>query len=272
MKKWSFYLFICLALSSCEEKIAWNLHPTQENAVVVDALLTDEVKIQKIKLSRPIDNPDLQPQAVSNASVLVSTDQAVYPFHEDSLTPGTYLSDIAFSGVSDKTYSLLVSVAGHAYSAKAVLPSRRDFAFLSYQRDVDDGMYRITKVASVFDPSNPAMYEISLDWSAVPGYETVSPDSCKAKLFFYTLTTLDVSEVFAPKAEKVSFPQGTKISERRYSLTNEHAAFLRGVLLETNWQGGFFNTVPANLPTNLSSGAIGYFGACGIVEKIETVK
>lgn len=116
------------------------------------------------------------------------------------------------------------------------------------------------------------MYEVLLDWSSAPGYENENPDSCKIKLYYYTLPTLDVSEVFAPDFEKVSFPSHTIITERRYSLTDEHAAFLRALLLETTWQGGFFNTANSNIPTNLSEGAKGFFGACGVVEKTETVK
>ena len=116
------------------------------------------------------------------------------------------------------------------------------------------------------------MYEILLDWSAVPGFEQQNPDSCKAVLYYYTLPTIEVSQVLAPTLEKVTFPKGTLITERRYSLTDEHAAYFRALLLETTWSGGFFNTASANVPTNLSTGALGFFGACGVTEKTEMVK
>ena len=82
-------------------------------------------------------------------------------------------------------------------------------------------------------------------------------------MLFYTLPTLDVSQIFAPPVEAVSFPAGTVITESRYSLTPEHAGFVREMLLETSWQGGLFSSVPANVTTNLSDGAVGWFGACG---------
>jgi len=78
--------------------------------------------------------------------------------------------------------------------------------------------------------------------------------------------------IFAPNLEKLTFPPGTVITERKYALTDEHAAFIRAVLLENTWQGGFFNTASADIPTNLSEGAKGYFGACGVVEKSETAQ
>jgi hypothetical protein len=151
-------------------------------------------------------------------------------------------------------------------------PAVAIFNFINYQLNENDNKYHLTRVPFPYNPTLSAMYEVQLDWSSVPGYENQNPDSCKAKVYYYTLPTLDVSELFAPGIEKVTFPAGTVIIERRYSLTDEHAAFLRAVLLETTWQGGYFNTASANIPTNLSTGAMGFFGACGVAEKKETVK
>jgi hypothetical protein len=71
--------------------------------------------------------------------------------------------------------------------------------------------------------------------------------------------------------QSVYFPAGTIISERRYSLTPEHAEFVREMLLETNWTGGLFTVAPANVITNMSDGAFGYFGACAVTELSVTV-
>jgi len=105
-----------------------------------------------------------------------------------------------------------------------------------------------------------------IDWSAVPGFETLNPDSCRARLLFFTLPTIDVSEIFAPVMEQTFFPAGTFITERRYSLTPGHAEFLLELMLETNWQGSMFPTANANVSSNLSSGAVGYFGVCAVTE------
>lgn len=80
-----------------------------------------------------------------------------------------------------------------------------------------------------------------------------------------------MSEIFAPSIEKVSFPEGTTIIETRYSLTHEYAEFIREVLLETQWQRALFNTIPANVPTNLSAGWAGFFAVCGVYSIIQIV-
>jgi hypothetical protein len=267
MQKLFTYLLLILLLTSCEEQTDWDLHAGKNEFIVVDGIITDQWKVQSIILSKPVAAINLQPQPVSGATILVSTDQKVYTFHEDATKPGFYLSDTAFAGISGKTYSLLITNDNQTYSSKAILAAPEDFDFLTCQKNEDDTQYRITSVAKNFNPRSPAMYEIQLDWTTVVGFKNADPDSCRARLFYYTLPTIDVSEVFAPGMEKVVFPLGTVITERRYSLTPEHAAFLRAILLETTWQGGFFNTASANVPTNLSNGALGFFGACGVVEK-----
>jgi len=272
MKKLLTFLMLILLLTSCEEQTDWSLQNGNIDFIVVDGIITNELKVQTIKLSKPVTGLNEKPQPVTGATVLVSSSQVTYTFHDDPKQPGVYLSDNAFIGLKNKTYSLLITSGSKVYTSKAILAPPVEFVFLQYKINAADNKYRITWVANTFHPVRPAMYEILLDWSAAPGYAEANPDSCKAKLFYYTLPTLDVSEIFAPSLEKTTFPPGTVISERRYSLTDEHASFIRAVLLETTWQGGFFNTASANVPTNLSEGAVGFFGASGVVEKTQTVK
>jgi len=272
MRKLLTYLFLTLLLLSCEKQTDWELQESNNEYIVVNGIITNELKVQSISLSRPVTGINGQSQPVTCATVLISSNQMVYNFHEDTLQPGLYLSDKAFAGFKNKTYSLLITSGSNVYSSKAVLATPFDFIFLVYKKITNENLYRIIWVANTYNSVRPAMYEIFLDWSSVPGYENTDPDSCWAKLYYYSLPTLDVSEIFAPSLQKMSFPAGTLITERRYSLTDEHAAYIRSLLLETTWQGGFFNTAAANVPTNLSEGALGYFGACGVVEKQETVK
>jgi hypothetical protein len=272
MKTLLTYLTLFFLLVSCEEQTAWELQNGDADFIVVDGIITNELKVQTLTISKPVDGLNGLPMPVTAATVLVSYNQLVYSFHEDNLHPGTYLSDKQFSGIKNKTYSLLITTGNKVYSAKAMMAAPAEFAFLRYQKNANDNKYRISWVANGYNPNKAAMYEILLNWSGAPGYENTNPDSCKATLYYYTLPTLDVSEVFAPISDKITFPAGTEITERRYSLTDEHAAFMRAVLLETTWQGGFFNTASANIPTNMSEGARGFFGACGVLEKRETAK
>jgi hypothetical protein len=273
MNKLLTYLLLLMMFVSCEEQTDWDSKKADNDFVVVDGIITNEVKVQTVTIMKPVTSLNGKPKPVSGATVLVSSNLLTHTFHEDLSNPGTYLSDKKFPGIRNQTYSLLITSGNRTYSSKAVLaPEVTVYNFINYQLNENDNKYRFVSSPFPYNPSLSAMYEIQLDWSSAPGYENENQDSCKVKLFYYTLPTLDVSELFAPGIEKITFPSGTIITERRYSLTAEHAAFLRAVLLETMWQGGYFNTASANIPTNLSTGAMGFFGACGVTEKQETAK
>jgi hypothetical protein len=261
-----------LVLQACEEKTDWPLQPGKLDFVVVDGIITDKMSNQTINISKPVSEINQPAQPISNATVLVSTDQKVYTFYESPEQKGKYVSDEAFSGINEKTYSLSITIGGSIYSAKAVLMPAQNTPFIGYEKNSGDENFHFSAIPFPYDPDRSAMYELLLDWSSVPGYENINPALCKAKVYYYVLKTLDVSEVFAPGMEKINFPAGTVFTQIRYSLTDQHAAFIRALLLETTWQGGFFNTATANVPTNLSAGGAGFFGACGITEKVEVVQ
>lgn len=269
MKKLTALLCLLLSLVSCEKETSWTLHTSDSNYIVVDGLITNENKIQQIKLTKPYTFDNDSPAVVSGASLVVSSNDKIYYFHEDQENPGTYLSNDLFAAKINREYSLLISYENKIVTSKARMAVGAEFIFLRYTLDKDSRLYKITWVANPFNALRPAMYEILLDWSAVAGYENLTYDETHARLLYYSLPTIDVSQIFAPDMESIRFPSGTTITERKYSLTTEHAAYLRALLSETTWQGGLFNTAPANLPTNLSGNGMGYFGICAVTQKTE---
>ncbi len=274
MKRQGTYLFLLLILfASCEKRSDFEVKSADLNFIVVDALLTNEVKNQLVSLSYPLTQLNGNVRPVTGASVLISNEDSVYLLNESPVNSGKYVSMTSFSAQAGKHYTLKVIHGTNIYTAKAQMVTGMDFVPLRYMKNGLDNLYRILWVSNPYNPNRPAMYEVLLDWSHVPGYQNYNQEDCKSRMMVYTLPTLDVSEVFSPSKEKILFPLGTKITERRYSLTNEHAEFLREMLMETDWQGGFFNTAPANITTNLSSGARGFFGVCAVTSKeIEVIK
>lgn len=265
-------LGMIVLLAGCEKAIDWPVAGDNNDYIVVDGMITDEYKIQEIRLTKTISAPNELPEPVENAEVIVSTDDRVYTFKEDEERPGHYISDTLFAGVTGKDYTLFINAGNRIISARAKMVAVSNFVFLRYAHQGNKKLFRITWVSNPYSAGNPAMYEVLLDWSMVPGYENLPPDSTKARLLYYTLPTLDVSQMFAPEMETVVFPPGTIITERKYALTGEHAAYIRALLAETNFQGGLFNSVPSNLPMNLSGRGIGYFSACAVISKTQTAR
>jgi hypothetical protein len=264
MRKIALFLFMLLSVTGCIKEVNWPVKQDGESFIVVNAILTDEGKAQSISIAWPVQQLNQEALPVSGATVIVSNEDSTWQFEENPGMPGGYISPQGFLAVTGKNYTLFISYSNKIYSAKASMVEGTAFKELQYAKNTEDDLYHIDWVASAFSAEKAAMWEVLLDWSEVPGFEQADTNSTKARLLFYTLPTLDVSEIFAPEMEQVSFPAGTTITEKRYSLTTEHAEFARELLLETNWAGGFFNVASANVISNLSAGAKGYFGICSV--------
>jgi hypothetical protein len=260
------YLFLLLALAGCVKETTWTSPGDAPRLLAVDAILTSERKTQVITINRPVSDLNDTAKPVNGATVLVHSADSTWNLTETPSGSGKYITPASFMALIGKTYTLNIFYDGAVYSAKASMVAGKTFDPLFYLPDAGGNLYHIDYVASAFSSSSPAMWEILLDWSAVPGYSGQDPSRCRARMLFYTLPTLDVSEIFAPVVEQVSFPAGTSITERRYSLSPAHAEFIRELLLETGWQGGLFPTQAANVSTNLSAGALGFFGVCDVTE------
>lgn len=271
MKKIYLYIIPILLLLSCVKKTDWSLKPQNTELIVVDGIITDTMGSQMIKITHPVSQLNETPQPFSGAKVIITNEDSAYTLTERPPNSGVYLTKSSFIAQLGKHYTLFIALNNKLYSAKAYLVPGIHFNALKYSKDDGDNLYHIDSVAKAFNTSDTAMWEVLLDWSHVPGYENSDPSKSKARLLYYTLPTLDVSQIFAPAMESIKFPAGTIILERRYSLTPEHAEFLRTLISETNWMGGLFSTVPANVLTNLSPGAVGFFGACSITSLSLTV-
>jgi hypothetical protein len=271
MKKVILFIFALFSLTGCVKQIDWPSDNQPLHLIIVDGTITDERKVQTIRISFPVTQLNSTPLPVTGADVLISNEDSTWQLTENPVNSGLYLTDPTFLARLEKNYTLFIYQDNQIYSAKAYMVAGSVFNELQYIKNTDNELFHIDWVANAFSSKDPAMWEILLDWTKVPGYENLDSANCQARMLFYTFPTLDVSEIFAPEMEKTSFPAGTIINERRYSLTPEHAEFLRELMLETNWTGGLFSLANANVMTNLSSGAIGYFAVCSVTSLSITV-
>jgi len=273
MKKIVITMVVLLFLGACVKKVNWDIPAGNSDLIAVDGILTSERKLPTIVINHPVNNLNDIAAPLSGATVNIYTADSAWSLTEEPAGSGKYNIPATFIALTGKTYTLNIFSGSSVYSAKAIMVPGTVFPQLTYLQNTQDTLYHIEYVASAFSSTRPAMWEILLDWSKVPAYQNADSSKCKARLLFYTLPTLDVSEIFAPVVEQVSFPRGTKITERRYSLAPQHAESIREMLLETSWQGGLFPTAAANVSTNLSAGAVGFFGVCAVNElSLDVVK
>jgi hypothetical protein len=255
------FVFLLLVIHSCDKTYNWTWDRTAQPVVVIDAIITDEMKFQTVNVYFSTSALNETPLAISNAEVIVSNADSVYLFSEDPNVKGRYISDKSFSAIAGTTYTLQVSYNGKIYTASDVMTPAQDFEPLKLASD-DGRYYYVSWVADAYKAKSSAMYEVLVRWS-----ENESEGFSTARMLYYTLPSLDVSEVLSPEPGRVLFSYDASITERYYSVSDQYAAFLRALLAETTWQGGLFNSEVANLPTNLSNDALGFFAVCSVKEK-----
>lgn len=249
-------LFIILFLQ-CEKETTWVLNES-EPVVVVDALITSELKTQKIKIYYSNTGLNQKPVAVSNASVKIEVEEETFTFTESGDSAGLYLSDSVFRAVTGIDYRLIIEYNENFDTATAEMVAVTPLQ--TYTITEYDSLWRFR----YFDDSQPSMTEVYYDWSSDEDY-CEEYGACYASETFYTLNNLDIGKSFPPDKQVIIFPPGTKIIRRKYSLSDAHQEFLRSLLLETQWRGGIFDVEQGNVLTNFRNGTLGWFGVCMVL-------
>jgi len=105
-------LFLIIgALTGCVEEISLVTETQFESALVIEAIITNENKQQKIKLSRAFRLELEGPSPESNAIInLVGDDGSRYVFQESS-QEGVYVSDTSFAAESNINYQLEITTS-----------------------------------------------------------------------------------------------------------------------------------------------------------------
>ena len=253
---------IILAGLSCTEKIDWELKYDQEPFLVVEGKITDEVKSHEVRLTRPEYEMNGSPEPVSGAVVEINDGREIHPLNEDPLRPGIYLTARDFAGEVKKGYQLRIRYGNLRVTAVAFMRAVTPFQHMRPRRvQKEPLLYEL----SISESDQPAIVRLEMDWSHLPGYDTLPEAETRALICHYTLGSVDVNRIFAPESEHVKFPPGTIVFREKESVSPAYEEFLRGMLSETDWRGGVFDVLPGNTRTNLSVGALGYFTAASVI-------
>ncbi|MCY2688327.1 DUF4249 domain-containing protein [Salinimicrobium sp. TH3] len=168
-----FLLAAAFLINSCVEPYDFETE-TFEDALVVEAILTDEVKFHEVKLTRTYRLEEDFPKPESNANVVVTDDTGnEFPFYET--TPGNYVSNTAFGAQPQNKYQLLINtIDGNAYSSEpAELLPGNEIDDLYAKRMIlqgDDGVALLVDSENSEAASKYALYEYEETYKIVSPY------------------------------------------------------------------------------------------------------
>jgi len=259
MRKFLVHIALILTFFSCEEKIDFDAESQETIRLVVEGMITNEIKAHEVKLSLPVKNLNETAEPVSEAFVAITDQQNTFILQEDPENPGLYLTDNYVQGVFGKLYTLYIRIQEYEFAGNSYMVPVEPIQPLNISGCYDTGeIYNVETLGT----GDPFMMEIDYDWT---GNGDCVANSCTAREVVYHLNSVDVNEIFKPQQELVCFPAGTAIKRKKYSLNDNYQTFIRAMMNETNWRGGIFDVERGNIPTNMSAGAIGYFAAASVV-------
>ena len=257
MKNIIFALLALLSLLACEKTIELDVQQL-EAILIVEGRVSNQYQQQEVKLtkSRPFGSTGKAP-TVSGALVLVK-DDANHEFRFVEKEPGWYVSEQAFAGMSGRTYTLIIEAEGKSYQATEKMNSIVTQDSLSYRIDEEE----------MKDPTDSArFYEVLLyvkepqeteDYYLFNFYRNGKLENDEGRTIYFS-----EDKLLNGRVDGLPFPiyyaREDEAKIEIYNISRNAFRFYSDLAANLGNDGGMFSGQPANVYTNLSGGARGYF-------------
>lgn len=150
-------LILSIFVSSCTEQYALQSN-TFEDAIVIEATITNELKKQKIKITRTYRLEEAAPTIETGATVIVTDNENnQYPFE---LKDSIYVSQSEFQAIPNRKYRLEITTSKGKtyYSTSETLPNINEIQSVDATVQTVDGQRGVQITVNSFDPSNNSKY------------------------------------------------------------------------------------------------------------------
>ncbi len=265
-----FFALAVISFASCTERIDLELNDQDGRRLVVEGWFTDEEKQHEVELTWTTSFffNEAAPR-VEGALVSITDGENTWPLAESA--PGIYLTP-ELAGVPSTTYTLNIEVEGENYSATS---------FMRPVAPIDSLHVRVLDPFEEFGFPGDPYYSVRLWTQELPGlgdhYMWITyvngasvRDTLRELTFiddeFYDGAYVEDIEIDYLDIETEANPGDTVFIEQ-YNIGGEAYDIFIGIMNETQWNGGLFDAPPANVETNLSNGALGYWGAASVSTK-----
>ncbi len=158
-------LSVILAIS-CEDFLSFPDHDTRLHYPVIEAVLTDSVEVQKVRVTWSVDVEDTLSGWIIDNSIVKIVSSAGDTVNFEYADNGWYHSPV-FAAHSGVNYTLEVTIGTDTYRSSGSIQELRDFdsIYYKYSRnpDASDSSYYVYFDYSKPDPKNTCYYMIDVD-------------------------------------------------------------------------------------------------------------
>ncbi|MFT5185077.1 MAG: hypothetical protein ACI84C_002213 [Flavobacteriales bacterium] len=257
-------------LQSCTERIELDLNDEDSQRMVVEGWITNEEMKHEIELTETTSYffEEAAPR-VSGATVTITDGDSTWDLDEEE--PGKYRTPL-ITPQTDKWYTLTINHDGEEYTATSYM--RPTFPLDSLNVRVLDPLEEFGF------PADP-YYSVRIWTQEVPGTGdsymwtmNVNSESVRDTLNELSFVNDDLYDgIYVPDVEihsleiDIEATIGDTVEVIQWNIGREGYDVFVGILNETAFNGGLFDAPPANVNTNISNGAVGYFGAAGVTRR-----
>jgi hypothetical protein len=266
MKNLAIMILVPLMVLSCEKEVILDLSDMEGSYIIVEANITDGDYMQWIKITNSMSYYETNDgKGLTGARVWIENyhnPSESYSFYHQTIdkVTGYYFNEQIFSNLEGKTMKLNIEYNHKQYTALSHWQPLPDIDSLSISRNPFNQFFY-----------NDTIYDIKVHFRNLPE----SHDYYLFNLYVNdTLRTVQPSEkgllTDAILGEYVSMPvlsfnnknvkEGDELRVEMRSISRENFDFYKIFLFQTDLSGNpFAGAPPANIPTNLSAGAMGFF-------------
>ncbi len=258
-------------LTGCEEEIELSLKGDQPR-LVVDGIITTDTMAHKVKLSLSGNYFDNQAMPrVSGALVTLSDGDETFVLQESDDAPGEYLTSDSFFGKQSTLYSLeIANVDVNGDGQEEVYTSESFLNPIIETDSVSIDFHRIWELWQInLHAHDPAGVENFYLFNLYINGELYSDRYGKMSYTddrFFDGNYVDGVWIFGlnSEEEEENLYPGDVIMLETLMVEKGYYDFVVAADAETGVKTPIFSGPPANVPSNISNGALGQFAAYGI--------
>ncbi len=256
---------------SCTERIDLKLDTTFAR-LVVDGAITTDTTAHKVVLSKTADYFSNEAAPMISGAIVVITDGTnQFPLTESIIYPGVYLTDSSVYGVPGRTYSLLIrnvdvnnDEVEDFYTASSELKASGPLdSIMIFKEETGREIFWFINLFA-WEPPTVDYYSFKAWKNGVLVKDTVDEFFLSDDILFNGnyLYGLSVQMFFGNNGEKVFV--GDSIVLELNSITKEYYKYITELQSEVGYKNPLFGSPSANISTNVSGGAMGFFTAYSI--------
>lgn len=256
MKKVFFIILSAVALTSCEKEINLDL-ADQSGNIVIEGNVTDKNGPKTVKITKSVGfaQPNQYP-AVAGAQVILSDNTGQTETLEYTGN-GEYKTN-TFLGVPGRTYTLKVIAEGKQYTAQSTMPQAVELDGLVQDSFMFGSKKSYTLLPVFTDPielGNRYLFSITINNSAKKYISVLSDNLNNGLPNQWTLGLPNDDN----KGRDHQVVPGDVVYVEMQSIDTNIFTYYSALLKISEGYGG--SVTPANPPSNISNGALGYFSA-----------